>query len=55
MDRDYRSGPSVHTWPAEGVTLENINVEGEGSITFKTKKALQRYCNKHNLRSGALL
>lgn len=37
------------------ITLEHINVEGEGPLTFHSKQALRSYCRKHKLSSGALL
>ncbi len=36
------------------ITLEHINVEGEGPLTFTTKKDLSAYCKKHGLVCGAL-
>lgn len=45
--------PFFKTW--NPITLEHINVEGEGPLTFETEKSLRSYCNKHNLSSGALL
>ncbi len=39
----------------EPITLEHINVEGEGPLTFNRKSDLRRYCRKHGLSSGALL
>jgi len=40
------------TW--KPITLEHINVEGEGDLTFTSRKSLRDYCNKHGLESGAL-
>jgi len=37
------------------LTLEHINVEGEGALTFNSEGELRRYCRKHGLGSGALL
>jgi len=37
------------------LTLEHINVEGEGPLTFNSEGELRRYCKKHGLGSGALL
>jgi len=37
------------------LTLEHINVDGEGPLTFNSKGDLRRYCRKHGLASGALL
>lgn len=37
------------------ITLEHINVESEGALTFRTKSDLRQYCRKHHLSSGALL
>ena len=36
------------------ITLEHINVEGEGALTFDSRKKLQDYCTKHGLICGAL-
>ncbi len=36
------------------ITLEHINVEGEGALTFDSRKKLQSYCTKHGLVCGAL-
>lgn len=47
--------PETNPFRGDGLTLEHINVEGEGPLTFKSKRELSRYCNKHGLESGALL
>jgi hypothetical protein len=45
--------PYLKIW--KPITLEHINVEGEGPLTFEKEKDLRDYCNKHKLESGALL
>lgn len=59
MDREYSSGsfqrPEMNSFRGDGLTLEHINVEGEGPLTFKSKRKLREYCEKHGLESGALL
>lgn len=47
------TAPGLHIW--KPVTLEHINVEGEGPLTFETEGSLRAYCKKHGLESGALL
>jgi len=37
------------------ITLEHINVDGEGPLRFEKKRDLKAYCKKHGLSSGALL
>jgi len=37
------------------LTLEHINVDGEGPLTFNSENELRQYCRKHGLSSGALL
>ena len=37
------------------LTLEHINVHGEGPLTFHSEAALRRYCKENKLKSGALL
>lgn len=37
------------------LTLHNINVNGEGPVTFRSKSELRRYCKENGLESGALL
>lgn len=52
MDRQITT-PIKDSW--KPITLEHINVEGEGPLHFEKKRDLINYCNKHNLESGALL
>jgi IS4 transposase len=47
------TSPTKDPW--KPITLEHINVTGEGPLYFEKKKDLINYCNKHNLESGALL
>jgi len=45
--------PVKDSW--KPITLEHINVTGEGPLHFEKKKDLQRYCKENGLSSGALL
>lgn len=36
------------------LTLEHANVEGEGPLTFETKRELKDYGKKHGLVFGAI-
>ena len=53
MELDPTGGGSPDPW--KPVTLEHINVEGEGALTFINRSDLEKYCNKHGVESGALL
>ena len=37
------------------LTLEHINVNGEGSLTFNSENDLKRYCRENKVASNALL
>ena len=53
--RDAYEGPVEKAFRDGGLTLEHINVNGEGPLTFKNKSELKDYCKRHNVASGALL
>jgi hypothetical protein len=64
MGRDWEAEVRPHprrarrAWQWNGgepLTLEHINREGEGPLTFRSAKELRAYCRKHELASGALL
>lgn len=37
------------------ITLEHINVTGEGPLTFEKERDLRKYCRDNHLHSNALL
>lgn len=59
MERGYwleTTGRRAWQWnQGEPFVAEHVNVEGEGPITFNSRKELQDHCRKHGIESGALL
>lgn len=50
--RQFPSTIEVHSFPPEGLTLDNLP---GGPVNFKNKTELRAYAKQHNLELGALL